>query len=106
MTTALTLSASEHAGVRPVSYDVIPGQTSSGRANSVPMLGCATGVGLAAERGRTAGSRWEWPRLGRPEIDRLVAILRVRISPGLTPETVSNIRRSTCGILSSIAVKM
>jgi len=64
------------------------------------MLGCATGVGLAAERGRTAGSRWEWPRLGRPEIDRLVAILRVRISPGLTPETVSNIRTSPCGILS------
>ena len=38
MTSALTLSASEHAAVRPVSYDVIPGQTSSGRANSMPIL--------------------------------------------------------------------
>jgi len=38
MTSAIALSASEHAAVRPVSYDVIPGQTSSGRANSMPIL--------------------------------------------------------------------
>jgi len=34
------LSASEHAGVRPVSYDVIPAARQAAvRANSMPILG-------------------------------------------------------------------
>ena len=52
MTSALTLSASEHADVRPVSYDV----------------------------------RHTELRLRGLEIDRLVAILGVRISPRPTPK--------------------
>ena len=55
MTSALTLSASQQAvGQFPMTSDI---QTSSGRANPMPILRCATRVGLTAEHSQTAGSK-------------------------------------------------
>ena len=53
MTSALTLSASQQAlGQFPMTSDI---PTSSGRAYPMPILRCATRVGLTAEHGRATG---------------------------------------------------
>jgi len=52
MTSALTLSASEHAAVRPVFYDV----RAAVRAYTMPILRYATRVGLTAAHGRATDS--------------------------------------------------
>jgi len=78
MTSALTLSASEHADVRPVSYDVRHTRRAVVRAYLMPILRCAT---ARRADGRARPSDWQGNLDSGPEVERLVAILGVRISP-------------------------
>ena len=90
MTSALALSASEHADVRPVSYDVRHTRRAAVRAYPMTILRYATSSradGRSQSGGRIRiGIATEGSFGSGPEVDRLVAILGVRISPRPTPK--------------------
>ena len=90
MTSALALSASEHADVRPVSYDVRHTRRAAVRAYPMPILRYATSGradGRAVGRpNQNRDSDWQGNLNSGPEVGRLVAILGVRISPRPTPK--------------------
>jgi len=79
----------------------------------LPYLAGETSFALTGEHSHTSAYseiatdvRATAPRLRGPAVDRHVAIMRDGICPGLTAQTVSNIRTSTYDILSSSTVKM
>ena len=84
----------------PMRADIPEGRRAAVRAYPMTILrhaassradGRADGRMQSDGQNQNRNSDWQWSLGSGPEVDRLVAILRVKISPGLTPKSVSNI---------------